>query len=301
MQSPNGHSPRSRIEPWIGLALCAAVVLGWAWEQLLPNPDGPQAFAPDWLPLAAAGVAAGGIMPLAASSRWGRAQRWLRWTGLLLMVWAGNGLPFDLLTAAGLMGHRTASGAIVLSSVYWPGLATRALALGTVVVLARRALASPATSPSTRPAIWYAYAAFLLALPYPVLRVHWALGGMLGLESPGAAGEGWEPLLIAIPWVLAAALSLLLVSPPHRVSRRLLLAAGWSATAIVAMIGPAAFWSFVSAVATGSDLESGGIEFWVFGLFYGSWFLFAIAAGAATRSYQVRSRALPTPQSSGRS
>jgi hypothetical protein len=27
----------------------------------------------------------------------------------------------------------------------------------------------------------------------------------------------------------------------------LLLAAGWSATAIVAMIGPAAFWSFVSA------------------------------------------------------
>jgi hypothetical protein len=39
------------------------------------------------------------------------------------MVWAANGLPFDLLTAAGLIGHRMASGAIVLSSVYWPGAA----------------------------------------------------------------------------------------------------------------------------------------------------------------------------------
>ena len=84
-------------------------------------------------------------------------------------------------------------------------------------------------------------------------------------------------MLIAIPWVLAAVLSLLLVSPPHWVSRRLLLAAGWSATAIVAMIGPAAFWSFVSALATGSDTASGEIEFWVFGLFYCSWFLLAIA------------------------
>ncbi len=125
--------------------------------------------------------------------------------------------------------------------------------------------------------------------------MHWALGGTLGLESPGAAGQGWEPVLIAIPWVLAAALSLLLVSPPPWVSRRLLLAAGWSATAIVAMIGPAAFWSFVSTLATGSDTVSGEIELWVFGLFYCSWFLWAIAGGAATRAYQLRSAAVPVP------
>jgi hypothetical protein len=280
-------------EPLVGPALCAGVLLGWAWEQLVPNPDGPQAFAPDWLPLAAAGFAAAGIVPLVGTSRWLRVQRVLRWTGLVLMVWAANGLPFDLLTAAGLMGHRTASGAIVLSSVYWPGLATRALALAAVVVLARLALARPAALASNQPATWYAYAAFLLALPYPVLRVHWALGGTFGLESPGAAGQGWEPLLIAIPWVLAAALSLLLASPPHWVSRRLMLAAGWSATAIVAMIGPAAFWSFISAFATERATASSEIEFWVFGLFYGSWFLFAMACGAATRSYQVRSAAPP--------
>jgi hypothetical protein len=289
MESQSGRSLGVRIGPWIGPALCAGVLLGWAWEQLVPNPDGPQEFAPDWLPLTAAGIAAAGIMPLDGSPRWLRVQRALRWTGLLLMIWAANGLPFDVLTAAGLMGHRTASGAIVLSTVYWPGLTTRALALAAVVVLAHVALARPADAASTRPATWYAYAACLLALPYPVLRVHWALGGTLGLKSPGAAGEGWEPLLIAIPWMAAAALSLLLIWPPHWVSRRLLLAAGWSATAIVAMIGPAAFWSFVSALASGSDTASSEIEFWVFGLFYGSWFLFAIAAGAATRSYQLRS------------
>ena len=292
MRSMGSHSFRSWIGPWLGLAICVAVVLGWAWEQLAPNPNGAQAFAPDWLPLAAAGVAVAAIMPLDGSPRWLRMQRALRWTGLLLMVWAANGLPFDLLTAAGLIGHRTASGAIVLSTVYWPGLATRASALAAAVVLARLALARPAAAASARAATWYGYAAFVLALPYPLLRTHWVLGGTVGLTWPGAAGEGWEPLLIAIPWVLAAVLSLLLVSPRGRMPRRLLLAAGWSATTIVVMIGPAAFWGLVSALAGGGDAGNGGIETWVFALFYGSWFLFAIAEGAATRSYQLRSAAL---------
>ena len=294
MRSQCSESPGARAEPWIELTLCVAVVLGWAWEHLVPNPDGSQAFAPAWLPLAAAGVAAAGIMPLDGSPRWLRLQRALRWTGLLLMVWAANGLPFDVLTAAGLVGHRTAAGEIVLSTVYWPGLVTRALALAVAVVLARLALARPAVPASTRAATWYAYAAFLLALPYPVLRTHWALGGTLGLTSAGAAGEGWEPLLIAIPWVLAAALSLLLISPPSWMPRRLLLVAGWSAATIVAMIGPAALWSLVNALPGGGNTGNEGIESWVFALFYGSWFLFAIAAGAATRSYQLRGLALPT-------
>ena len=42
----------ARAEPWIGLALCVTVVLVWAWEQLVPNPDGSQALAAAWLPLA---------------------------------------------------------------------------------------------------------------------------------------------------------------------------------------------------------------------------------------------------------
>lgn len=283
------HRPPGRAELWAGLAACAAVVLGWAFQRLVPNgPDASQAFAaPDWLPLAAAAFAAAAFLPLGGSAGRLRLRQALSWTALLLMVWLANGLPFDLLTMAGLIGHRAASGEIVMSVVYWPGVVTRSFALAVAVLVARRALARPAAPPARR-VVWYGYAAFALALPYPLLRLHWALGGTLGLRSAGSAGEGWEPLLIAIPWVLAAVLSLLLVSPPRRMPRRLLLAAGWSATAIVGMIGPAAIWSFVSTLASGGDLETGDIELWVFGLFYGSWFLWAIAGGAATRAYQLR-------------
>ena len=139
---------------------------------------------------------------------------------------------------------------------------------------------------------WYGYAAFGLALPYPVLRTWWALGGTPGLMWPGAAGQGFAPWLMSIPWLLAAALSLLLVSTWRLMPRRLLVIAGWSATAVVAMIGPAACWSLVPTLLGGNDTGLVGIAFWVPCLFYGSWLLWAIAAGAATRSYQLRGAAL---------
>jgi hypothetical protein len=281
----------SSVERWT-LLFCAAVAVGWVIQRLVPDTTDPARVfaAPGWLPLAAAGVATAGVMSLDHPARWPRLRGALRWTGLLLMVWAASGLPFDLLTAAGVMGRRTPAGEIVLATPYWPALGTRAFALAAVLVLARVTVAQPATPGSERVAAWLGYVAFVLALPYPVLRVHWALGGTLGLTAPGGAGAGWEPLLIAIPWALAAVLSLFLASPPPWMPRRLLLALGWSATAIVVMIGPAAFWSFVGAVISGSDMATGEIDLWVFGLFYGSWFLWAIVGGAATRAYQLRSR-----------
>ena len=143
-------------------------------------------------------------------------------------------------------------------TVYWLALATRAFALAAVVVLARFTLAgpsdrAPARDVSSAIPVWYGYVAFALALPYPLLRTWWALGGSLGLRSPGADGlEGsfalWLP---AVPWLLAAVLSLLLASPPRRMPPRLLLAAGWSATVVVAMVGPAAFWSLVGGLIGG--------------------------------------------------
>ncbi len=280
MESQSSHTVGSRAEPWIALALCAAVLAAGALEQLVRNrPAYAGTFAPDWIPLAAAGLAAAGIMPLNGRPQWLRVQRALHSSGLLLMVWAANGLPLDLLRLTPL----------IPLPVNWPGLATKTLALAAAVVLARLALARPAVSASARAATWYGYAAFVLALPYPVLRTNWALGWTLGLGWPGAAGHGWAPLLLAIPWLLAAALSLLLVPTWRWMPRRLLLTAGWSATAIVAMIGPAACWALVTGLVGGRDPGSKGIAIWVFGLFYGSWLLWAIAAGAATRSYQLRS------------
>jgi MFS transporter, DHA1 family, inner membrane transport protein len=295
MESQGSRALDSRVEPWIALALCVAVALGRIVEQLLSaqQADAPATGA-TWLPLAAAAFAAAGIVPLDGWPLWLRVQRASCWIALLLMVWAASGLPFDLLRMTGTMGRRTASGTIVIATVNWPGFATRTLALAAAVVLAHLALARPAGRASTRPATWYGYAAFVLALPYPVLRAVWALGGTTGLSRPGAGGEGYAPLLLAIPWVAAAVLSLLLVPTWHWVPRRLLLFAGWTATAIVGMIGPPAVWALVSALAAPaasapSGAEAPGIATWVFALFYGSWFLWAIAACAATRSYQLRS------------
>ena len=161
MESQSNHSPGSRAEPWIALALCAAVLAAGALEHLVRNrPADAGTFAPDWLPLAAAGLAAAGIMRLNGRPLWLRIRRALLWSGLLLMVWAANGLPLDLLRLTPL----------IPLGVDWPGLATKTLALAAAVVLARLALARPAAPASTRAATWYGYAAFVLALPYPVLR-----------------------------------------------------------------------------------------------------------------------------------
>jgi hypothetical protein len=287
MESQSGQSLGGRAEPWMAMVLCAAVLAAKAVEQLVRNrPAYAGSFAPYWLPLAAAGLAAAGIVRLNDRPQWLRVQRALLWGGLLLMVWAANGLPLDLLRLTPL----------IPLAVDWPGLATRMMALAAAAVLARLTLARPATPASTPAPTWYGYAAFVLALPYPVLRTWWALGGTPGLLWPGAAGHGFAPLLMAIPWLLAAALSLLLVPTWRWMPRRLLLAAGWFATAIVALIGPAACWSLVTKLAVSGDPGGPrvGIAVWVFGLFYGSWLLWAIAAGAATRSYQLRSAALLT-------
>ena len=286
MGSPSNPSLDRRAESWIGLAVCAAVVVGWALQNLIPDrPTYAQIFAPDWLPLAAAGIAAFGLLPLEGPPRWLRARAGLRWSGLLLMVWAANGLPLDVLRAVGL----------IPLGVDWAGLATRTVALAAAIVLARPLLTSPVAPALGRVPRWYGYAAFALALPYPVLRTHWALGGTAGLQWAGAAGEGWVPWMASIPWLVAAALSLFLVSPPPWMPRRLLLAGGWSATAIVGMIGPAACWALVLGMLGGDVSAPGGIEIWVPALFYVGWLLWAIAAGAATRSYQVRSAASGLP------
>ncbi|MCX6550506.1 MAG: hypothetical protein NTY02_05785, partial [Acidobacteria bacterium] len=276
MESQSRPSPGSSVEPWIALALCVAVALGRTVEHRL-SAMAADALAPAqaWLPLAAAAFAAAGIVPLNGWPQWLRIQRVSRWIALLLVVWAAKGLPFDLLTMTGTMGRRTASGAIVIATVDWPRFAVRTLALAAAVVLAHLALARPAAPSSTRPATWYGYAAFALALPYPVLRAVWALGGTPGLSRPDAGGHGYAPLVLAIPWVAAAILSLLLVPTWRWLPRRLLLLAGWTATAIVGMIGPATVWALVSTLAAPaasapSGAEAPGIATWVFALFYGS-------------------------------
>ena len=188
MESQSIHSPGSRAERWTALVLCGGVLVAGALGHLLRNkPAYAETFAPDWIHLAAAGFAVAGIMPLNGRSQWLRIQEALLWSGLLLMVWAANGLPFDLLRLTPL----------IPLPVDWPGLATRTLAFATAVVLAHLSLGRSAASASQASA-WYGYAAFVLALPYPVLRTLWAFGLTPGLSWSGAAGKGWAPCVLAV-------------------------------------------------------------------------------------------------------
>ncbi len=161
MESQSGRTPgTSRAEPRIALTLCTAVFAAGALAPLVPDrPAYARAFAPQWIPLVAAALAAAGIIGVHGRPPWLRIRRALLWIGLLLMVWAANGLPLDLLRLTPLMPF----------PVDWPGMVTKTLALAAAVVLAHLTLARP-TAPAAAPATWYGYAAFVLALPYPVLR-----------------------------------------------------------------------------------------------------------------------------------
>lgn len=275
-------------EQWIALVLCLAVfVTGVFKKLLLTRTVSAQPMAPDWLPLIAAGFAVAGIMQLSGRLQWFRPRRMLIWAGLLLLVWTANGIPFDILTLTGLMADPATSGQQAVFD--WPGMVNRMVALAATVVLARLTISPPAKSESTLPATWYGYAAFILALPYPFIRTIWAFGGMTGLSQPGAGGVGFIPWLAGVPWIIAAALSLLLVSVRTWKPRRFLIVSGWTATIIVAMLAPTAVWSMISQIVTHRLNPIPGMAMWVPCLFYCSWFLWFIAAYATTRSYQLRS------------
>ena len=93
---------RTSIEPWVALVLCAAVSAAAVVELLLPGrPAYAGSFAPGWLPLAAAAIAATGVVVrLHDVTRRPRLGGVLSWSGLLLMLWTAGGLPLDLLRLA---------------------------------------------------------------------------------------------------------------------------------------------------------------------------------------------------------
>ncbi len=99
-------------------------------------------------------------------------------------------------------------------------------------------------------------------------------------DSLGIGAEPWIALVLCAAVLAARALE-------HLVRHRAYFAPDWIA---LAAIGLAAAGTLVSKLVAGGDLGLSklGIAAWVPGLFYGSWLLWAIAAFAATRSYQLR-------------
>ena len=277
MKSNHATGSHYRSENWIALFLCVAVIVSRILEQSFQNQfDGSSILALVWIPLVVTVFIATGFIRMDEQPVLLRIRQMVYWGCLLLMVWVANGLPFDILRMAGL----------IPMPVNWPGFVTKVLAFAVVVILIHQTFPVPVKNRHvTR---LYGYAAFILALPYPVLRTCWMFGGTLGLNSAGAAGTGFIPWLASIPWWIAAILSLLLVSKRFFLPRRLLLAAGWSATAVVALIGPVACRVLISDLLKGEDTGFGDMAIWVPCLFYFSWLFYAVAIGAATRSFQLR-------------
>jgi hypothetical protein len=274
----------NKLWQWVVLAFSiTTLVLRLVLHQ---SPAQPHPLVPTWLLPGLALICVSAVVYSDSRPKWLRFKQSMLWFSLLLTLWIANKLPFDLLYLSGLIRNPSTN---MPPPVDWPGFVTRSFAFISVIILARLALARPNNIAASKPAIWYGYAAFALALPYPVIRILWAFGVMLGLSIPGAGGVGFSPLLFAIPWMLAAILSLLLVYPRRWKPRRFLLVSGWIATAIVAMIGPIAVWTIISGILSHNLEGPPGMAMWVPCLFYTSWFLWAIAAAAATRSYQLRS------------
>jgi hypothetical protein len=314
---------RSWLRPWwwawAALGACAAILGAVAAQSMLPGLPGGQdytsGFAPWWATVTAATLGAVAMLPAAG---WPRVRRaWVPrrvvlaagWGACVLLVWSAAGVVFDVLRVAAVLGIPG-----LPPVVDWPGLVTRAAALGGAALLApaivcyqrasRGGCAGCGRAPSatTRPTAWLGYAAFGLAFPYPLLKLYWALGGALGWGGDFARhGAVGETLMLGV----GATLSLALVQQwgrvvprwvplvaGKRVARWLVLIPAWAATAVLVTMGAlVAFGSLSQALGlVDGPARFSGAGRVVF-LVYGGWLLFGLALGGATWAYQQQTRA----------
>ncbi|MEV0701578.1 hypothetical protein AB0I53_27210 [Saccharopolyspora sp. NPDC050389] len=261
---------------------------------------------PNWAtPLAAAAGVLGAALlmsPLRA-----RVLVAINGAAVLLLLWAAGGILFDLLRLFGLMGFPPD----------WPMFATRAFALTSAILLVRatilrfRALTGACArcgGPASSPPRWLGYLGVLFALPYPVIKTNWALGGTIGLDYPDLARDGFTSGWLVVPAALIGiVLSLALVHRWGRIwprwvpglagrptPRGLLLFGGWFGTGLLFTMGPAGFASVVADLISGTSSSSiAGMHYWPGALFYVSWMCWALALGPSVYLYQRATRRKP--------
>jgi hypothetical protein len=302
---------------WTVVGACGATLAAVAARALLPGLPEEQnytsGFAPWWATVAAATMGAVAMLPVARSPRVphsGVPRRVLLiagWSACVLLVWSAAGVVFDLLRVAAVLGIPG-----LPPVVDWPGLLTRAAALGAAALLTPAIISFQRASPrgcpecgrvlttTTKPTAWLGYVAFGLAFPYPLLKLYWAFGGTLGWSGNSRHGAVGETLLL----LGGATLSLALVQrwgrvvplwvplvAGKRVARGLVLIPAWTATAVLVTMGALpAFGSMGQALG----LLDGPARFSGTGsvvvMVYGGWLMFDLALGGATWAYQKQTR-----------
>ncbi|WP_190818550.1 hypothetical protein [Saccharopolyspora pogona] len=290
------------------VALIASALTFLAFESRHVLPRGVVLFElPGWTtPLAAATGVLGAAL-LMSSLRARRMLVAINGAAVLLLFLAAGGILFDLLRVFGLMGFPPD----------WPMFITRSFALMSAILLVRASVlrAREITGacelcggPAAPPPRWLGYLGGLFALPYPVIKTNWALGGTIGLDYPDPARDGFTSGWLVVPAALIGiVLSLALVHRWGRIwprwvpglagrptPRGLLLFGGWFGTALLFTMGPAGAATVVSDLVSGTPSSTiAGMHYWPGALFYVSWMCWALVFGPSVYLYQRATRRKP--------
>ncbi|GAA4263974.1 hypothetical protein [Dactylosporangium darangshiense] len=274
-----------------------------AVDAAVAGADYTNGFAPPGVAALAAFLGLVAVLGAAGWPREGLIPRWAvltaGWCGCVLLVWSVGGIVFDGLRALAVLGVPG-----LPPVVDWAGFMTRAFALVADVLLAKTVLSYQRTSRAGCPrcgripavaaptGTWLGYAACLLALPYPLLKVYWSMGGTVAGSVVAATSVEGFPIGEIVIFSMVGLLALALVQRWGRVFPRwTLLGGGWTATgALVTMGALAGFGSLAQALGLvdgPAHLAGAG---WVVSVVYGSWLLLGVALGGAVVSYQRRTR-----------
>jgi hypothetical protein len=215
---------------------------------------------------------------------------------IIVTAWAITMLPFDVLRMVRLVPLPLSGWGIALRLLL---LVAATAALVPVLGLRRARLERCSACRRAIPGAldrmprWPAVVAVIFALPYPVLRVHWALGGTFGtvgtpLDLDPAVAWG----VVIVGATLEAFALLLLIGKGPRWARALFGLGGVVAGAALTVNGGLAAAVALSAIATEGLESSPGADLTAstFLLVYGSWFVAGLGIMAASWRYWAHRR-----------
>lgn len=299
-----GPAARSARLPWRSFVLPALAVAaaGAALVVLSARPDDTMldygvgivpVIVPFLAALVAVAVAAIGMNGRASSSAAGSL---LMVTLVVTAAWSVAMLPFDALRIVGLVPLPLSGGGLLLRLL----VLTAGTAALVPVLRARRAGKGRCAEcgrilpgPLDQVPRWPVVLAVAFALPYPVMRVIWALGGTLGTTGepldldPAVA---WGAALAG--WVLVAFAVVLFVGKGPVWLRALLGLGGVVAGLALTVDGGLAALGALTMLATNGPQSSpgAGLTTWTFLVVYGSWFIAGMGVMAGSWRYWAHRR-----------